>query len=38
MKDTLKEIAKDLIGGIAFFTLLAAMCWVCCALSGYHWE
>lgn len=34
----MKELVKDLLSGIAFFTLLAAMGWVCCALSGYHWE
>lgn len=25
-------------GAIAFFGLLFAFCWLCCACSGYHWE
>ena len=28
----------DFIGGILLFVLLCAFCWLCCTVSGYHWE
>ena len=32
------EAVKDIAGAIAFFALLVAIVWLCCAASGYHWE
>ncbi len=28
----------DIIGLIATLAFFAALCWLCCAGSGYHWE
>lgn len=25
-------------GCVVFVALMAAFCWLCCAVSGYHWE
>ena len=28
----------DFMGGVLFFALIYAFCWLCCYGSGYHWE
>ena len=29
---------RDIAGALAFFALAAAVVWLCCVVSGYHWE
>ena len=28
----------EILGMIALFAMAAAFVWICCAVSGYHWE
>ena len=32
------KAVAEVAGYMAFLALLAAICWLCCAASGYHWE
>lgn len=34
----MKDVVKDLLGGILFFGIVFGTCLLCCAASGYHWE
>ena len=28
----------EVIGSLVFFAIIGALCLLCCAVSGYHWE
>ena len=33
-----REIALDILAGLAWLILTALTVFVCCAVGGYHWE
>ena len=33
-----RAILESVVGCIVAGSILAAVCWTCCAASGYHWE
>lgn len=35
---SVREIALDILAGLAWLILTALTVFVCCAVSGYHWE
>ena len=34
----LLEAFGEFVGALVFFAVVVAMAWLCCAVSGYHWE
>ena len=32
------RVAGEILGMIAILAMAAAVAWLCCAASGYHWE
>ena len=37
-RDSFFQAVWEIIGGIFFLALLAGLCWLMCAMIGYHWE
>ena len=37
-RDSARQSIMEIFGGIVFLGALAGLCWLCCAMSGYHWE
>lgn len=33
-----REVVESFIAGILWLLISAGLIWVCCAVSGYHWE
>lgn len=33
-----REIALDILAGLAWLAVSALIAFICCAASGYHWE
>ena len=37
-KAKLKSTICEIFGSVAFLGILVVLGWLCCAVSGYHWE
>lgn len=37
-KAKLKSTICEIFGSVAFLGILVVFGWLCCAVSGYHWE